>query len=153
MFLAFLTATSASAQTVATCRNPEGYAYFHFAGILEKKDQGFIKDKISGGSVKIVKLANGKYDFVYVDIRNQPTSSLEDGAKIALMRTGATDATFIVYYFNNTIEIYTIWLDGDGQSRYDVMSSKGGSSSIHKSSVMSGECDPIDFNIIDKIAN
>ena len=39
------------AQAITSCKNPEGYAYFHYSGQVSKADSGFNKDKITGGMV------------------------------------------------------------------------------------------------------
>lgn len=136
-------------QTVASCSNPDGYAYYHYAGVVSKKDSGFDKDKITGGMTTIQKMSDGSFDILIVDTRKKILSMVQDGGKVVMLRKGSKDATFMLYFPNNTIEIYTIWVDADGQKKYDYLSSKGGdATSVHKSSVMIGKCDEINFNLL-----
>ncbi len=148
--LAFaITSINASAQTVANCGSVEGYAYYHYAGLVSKKNSGFEKDKITGGMTTFQRMPDGSYDILVVDSRKKIISMVQDGGKVVLLRKGSKDATFMLYFPNNSIEIYTLWIDGDGQLKYDYVSSKGGdATSIHKSSVMVGQCDQINFNLI-----
>jgi hypothetical protein len=137
------------AQTIANCKNPEGYAYYHHQGIVPKKSSGFQEDKITGGITTIKKMANGKFDILIVDIRKKIISMVDDGATVMLLRTGEKDATFLLYFPNMTIEIYTIWIDGEGNQKFDILQSKGGDAMpVHKSAVLVGGCDFIDFNLI-----
>ena len=65
-FLAFLLAVSNSSfvhsQTIATCSNPQGYAFHHYHGLVKKEDSGFLKDGINNGTFTFVKLDSGEYD-------------------------------------------------------------------------------------------
>jgi hypothetical protein len=149
LWLTFL--TTSWSQTVATCGNPEGYAYFHDAGLVLKKNSGFEKDKITGGMTTIQKMPDGSYDILIVDTRKKIISMVQDGGKVMLLRKGEKDATFMLYFPNNSIEIYTIWVDSEGKMKYDYLTSKGGDTTfVHKSAVMIGRCDEINFNLLMK---
>jgi hypothetical protein len=136
-------------QTIANCSNPEGWTYYHFNGMVSKKDSGFTKDKVTGGMTTIEKLSNGKYDILTVDARRKVTSMKQEGGDIVLLRKGATDATFLLYFPNNTIEIYTIWIDKNGIGKYDWLQSKGGDDALlHKSVLFVGSCENINLDIL-----
>ncbi len=144
----FLTETAWS-QVIASCSNPEGFSYYHHAGAVSKKNSGFDKDKISGGMTTIQKLPDGSYDILIVDARKKIMSMTQDGGKVLMLRKGAQDATFLLYFPGNAIELYTLWIDQEGQAKYDYLASKGGDiTPIHKSTVMVGRCDGINFNLI-----
>lgn len=141
--------TTTWSQVVATCSNPEGYAYYHHAGAVSKKNSGFDKDKINGGMTTIQKMSDGSYDILIVDARKKIMSMTQDGGKVLMLRKGNKDATFLLYFPGNAIELYTLWLDAEGQAKYDYIASKGGDiTPIHKSAVMVGRCDGINFNLI-----
>ncbi len=141
--------SSAVSQTIADCKNPDGFAYYHHSGIVPKKESGFQKDKITGGLTSIVKLPDGKFDILIVDIRKKIISMTQDGGRVALLRRGAKDATFLHFYPGMVTEIYTLWVDAEGKSKFDMLQSKGGDNMpIHKSSVMVGDCSSIDFDLI-----
>jgi hypothetical protein len=141
--------TATWSQVIATCSNPDGYAYYHHAGAVSKKNSGFEKDKISGSMTTIQKMPDGSYDILIVDARKKIMSMTQDGGKVLMLRKGAKDATFLLYFPGNAIELYTFWMDGEGQTKYDYLASKGGDiTPIHKSAVMVGRCDGINFNLI-----
>lgn len=148
--LSFFIVTAATGQTIANCRNPEGYAFYHYSGIVNERQAGFTKDEISGGITKIEKLSDGTFDILLIDVRKRIISLTQDGGKIYLLRRGRQDATFIHLHPGMVIEIYTIWTDKEGSHRFDLIQSKGGDNMlIHKSSVMTGTCDVINFTLLD----
>lgn len=139
----------ALAQVVAACGNVEGYAFYHHAHSVSKKDSGFTKDKITGGMTTIQKMPDGTFDILIVDARKKIISMVQDEGKVLLLRRGEKDATFLLFFPNNAIEIYTIWVDAEGQKKYDLISSKGGDGTpVHKSSVMTGACTEINFSAL-----
>jgi len=145
----FCVSQIANGQTIANCSNPEGWTYYHFTGIVSKKDSGFTKDKITGGMITIEKLPNGKYDILSVDARKKVTSMKQDGGDVVLLRKGISDATFLLYFPNSTIEIYTIWIDKNGVGKYDWLQSKGGDEVILQKSVLFvGNCENINLDIL-----
>lgn len=150
IFLTFaILSSSIHAQTVASCGEVEGYAYYHYSALVSKKNSGFDKDKITGGITTFQKMADGSFDILIVDTRKKIISMVQEGGKVVLLRKGAKDATFLLYFPNNSIEIYTIWIDNDGQFKYDYLSSKGGDATgVHKSSVMVGRCNEIDLSLL-----
>jgi hypothetical protein len=137
------------AQKIADCKNPDGFAYYHHSKIVPKKDSGFQKDKITGGLTSIVKLPDGEFDIVIVDVRKKIISMTQDGGRVVLLRRGSKDASFLHYHPGNVIEIYTLWVDAEGKAKFDLLQSKGGDDMlIHKSSVMVGDCSTINFDLI-----
>ena len=138
------------AQEITSCKNPEGYAYTHYSGLVPKASSGFTKDKITGGMVTLLKLGENKYDILFVDFYRQIISAVGDGGSVVLLRKSSTDATFMHSYPGKVIELYTFWIDSDGLPKYDLIQSKGGSSSpIHRATVLVGTCDPINFKLLD----
>jgi hypothetical protein len=148
MLLPSLEGTSISAE-IASCRNLKGSSYFHYSGLAAKNQTGWQNDAITGGLTTLQRLEDGKYDIVIVDVRNKIISLRQDGGDVLLVRRGATDATFLHLNPGMTIEIYTFWTDRDGYHKFDLLQSKGGDGMlIHKSSVMIGDCDPINFELM-----
>jgi hypothetical protein len=148
IFIAFYS-TFSFAQTVTNCRNPEGFAYYNYSGTVTKKDSGFQKDKISGGITSFVKMPDGKFDINIVDVRKQIISFSQDGGRVILLRSGKTDATFLHFYPGMVVELYSIWVETDGKTKFSMIQSKGGDNMlIHKSSVLVGDCDAVNFELI-----
>jgi len=147
--LVFLGSSATQAQPITSCKNPEGYAYYHYSGQVSKTNSGFTKDKITGGMVTLQKVGEKQYDILFVDANKKIISAVGDGGNVTLLRKGKADATFAHTYSGKIVELYTFWVDTDGQPKYDLVQSKGGDSMlIHKSAIMVGTCTTIDFNII-----
>jgi hypothetical protein len=137
------------AEDITTCKDPTGMAYYHHANIIRKKDSGWGKDKISDGRLTLKKIADGEYDILIYDATKTLFSLKQDGGQIVLMRAGENDATFLHFYPDRVIELYTFWKDSLGQFKYDLIQSKGGDLTLaHKSSILVGSCSAINFEII-----
>ncbi len=148
--LSIFCGSHALSQSIATCGKTEGYSFIHHQGIINKKDSGFIKDKISIGLTTLQKKTDGGYDILMVDARNKIISLTQDGGEILLMRKGSKDATFLHFFKGRVIEIYTFWIDTENKAHYDLIQSKGGDEMpIHKSSVLIGRCEEIKFDLIE----
>jgi len=140
----------AVAQNVTTCRAPKGYSYYHYHGLTQKNSSGFTEDTLSNGVFTIKKVDSETFDILYIDARKTITSSVADGAVVRLLRRGKSDATFITIYNQSAIDLYTIWLDKDSKPKLDLIVSRGGDLLLlHKSGVLVGDCDPIDFSLLD----
>lgn len=142
--------TISHGQTLADCKNPEGYTYYHHNLDKNKKIE-FEKDRISGGMLSIQKIGDKSYDLLVVDSRKKITSMTQDGGKFLLLRKGETDATFLLMFPGSSIEIYTLWLDGNGNSRLDMLQSRGGDETLltaHKSALLTANCERINFNLL-----
>ena len=138
------------AQAITSCKNPEGYAYFHYSGRVSKAESGFTKDKITGGMVTLQKISENKYDILFVDIYKEIISAVGDGGNVVLLRRGKTDATFMHSHPGRVIELFTFWIDTGGLAKYDLIQSKGGDlMPIHKAAILVGTCGPINFMLID----
>jgi len=144
-----LVANLCSAQVVATCSEPEGYGYYHHRPPVSKKDSGFRREKISGGLTTLRRLDSGEYDILYVDAQKQPMSSRQDGGTVLLLRRGTHDATFLVAYPGRAIQLYTFYVDVEGDKRFDLLQSKGGDEMlVHYSSVMTGLCSELHLDLL-----
>ena len=145
----FFGASLSHSQSITSCQNPEGYAYYHYSGRVPKDKSGFAKDKITGGMVTLQKLGDNQFDILFVDVNKQIISAVGDGGKVMLVRKGKTDATFIHFFSGKVVEIYTFWVDSEGLAKYDLVQSKGGDlMPIHKYSMMVGTCSQINFDLI-----
>jgi len=146
----FLSSSVTQAQSITSCKNPEGYAFYHHSGQVPKERSGFVKDKITGGMVTLQKVGEKQYDILFVDAYKQVISATGDGGTVTLLRKGNKDATFAHFYAGKVLELYTFWVDTNGQPKYDLLQSKGGDlMQIHKSSIMVGTCGAINFALID----
>lgn len=71
------------AQTIADCKNPEGFTFYHHNKDAAAK-LDFEKDKISGGMLSILKTKDETYDLLVVDSRKKISSMVQDGGKFIL---------------------------------------------------------------------
>jgi hypothetical protein len=151
--VALLAATvmTANAQEIATCRDPSGRAYYHFAGLVKKADARWQDDKISDGVITLTRNGND-IDILFLDTRRKPISSTQDGAKVVLLRAGQTGIEVLVHYPEGAAtEIYSFFKESDGSSRFTLLQNKTGAAAlIPKSSVMVGTCDAIRFDVLTK---
>jgi hypothetical protein len=147
VLLALLASTETMAQEIATCRNPSGKAFFHFAGLVPKDKAGWDDDKISNGVITLTKIGPDAYDILYVDVNNKPVSSTQDGGFVRMVQKSSDNLTLLVFYPAGTTEIYSFFKEKDGKHRYTHMQSKVGDRAlIPKSSLLVGSCDPIRFD-------
>ena len=125
--------------------------YMHHAGlILDKKITGWQEDSIKDGIFTLKKLDDGEYDILILDARKELISFRQDGASITLLRKGAKDATFLFYAPGAAMSLFSFWEDYEGNYKMDRLSSKGGDRlPIHSSSLMIGDCKPINFSLLD----
>lgn len=139
----------ASAQEIATCRNPVGTAFRHFNGLQDKGTAGWSEEKISNGVFTLMRKPDGTLDMLYVDTRQKPISMSQDGGTIRVLRIGSDQISLLVYYEDASTEIYSFFTEKDGRSRFTLMTSRVGPKALFpKSGVMVGDCTPIRFDII-----
>jgi hypothetical protein len=136
---------SAVAQDIANCRSPKGKAFYFNMGIVPKSKAGWDDDGITGGVFTLTRQGDD-FDILYLDTTKKLVSSKSSGAVIQPLRIGENNFTLMVYYPNDTIEIYTFAKDLSGLNSLHLMQSKGGSALIHKSAILIAKCDYIRFN-------
>jgi hypothetical protein len=142
---ALFLASVASAQTIATCSDPKGHAYYPIKGVIKKADAGWSKDAITGGKVTLMKVGDQKFDILFVDTSNTIQSTLATGGLVVPLRITADDIAVLVNYGDST-EFYDFWKTTDGRYDYSLIQNKGGESVIvPKSSVLVGTCSAINF--------
>jgi hypothetical protein len=141
-----LTVQPVSAETLANCSDPEGQVYYVAHGLVDEKDSGWVKDKITDGSVSLIKNSDG-YDILFMDATNKIVSSVADGAKVMLMSHTKDDAIFLIAYAG-TIEIYKFFQDSTGAKQYAFTTTRSNTAPITKISLMIGSCSYINFESI-----
>ena len=147
ILLLCLFANNAIGQEVANCKSPKGKAYYFNMGIVPATKAGWDDDKISGGAFTLTKQGND-FDVLYFDVTKKITSSRASGAVVQPLRIGEKNFTLMVYYANDTIELYTFAIENSGAKTMHLIQSKGGESPIQKSSVLIAECATINFELL-----
>lgn len=134
---------------LATCRAPAGKSYYHYSGIADKKAAGWADDKISNAVFTLTQANDGAFDVLFVDGRDKPVSSAQDGALVRLLRRGESSVSLLVFYPSSSTEIYTFFIEKDGVNKFTMMQSRSGDSApLPKSSVLVGLCEPIRFDLL-----
>jgi len=146
--LVLLFPTIVFSQEIAVCHSPKGRAYYANIGLVRANEAGWRDDEISGGRFTLTKQGND-FDLLYFDIVTKSVvSSKGDGATVVPLRDGVNNFTILVYYPNNTIELYSFMRENSGALSLHLIQSKGGKTLIQKSSIMVAKCDFINFSSI-----
>ncbi len=134
---------------VARCANPSGMVYYPFLGVVDKKNAGWHDDKISGGRFTLTRHDANGYDILYTDATKSVISSRQDGGRVSRLFKGSNAAMFAVIYPKGTAEIYTFLIDKSGKAEFMVTTSRTGDAGIAKSSVMRGDCQFVNLDMVD----
>lgn len=146
--------TSCFSQIIAQCTNAQGFGYYPYMGLVPENSKdglhaGWNEDAITGGLFQLNKIDEKNFDILFVDATKQIVSSVADGAVVIKNSIGVDSASFLVLYPGKTIEIYTFLKDKNGNYEYTHVTSRSGDEvPIIKTSLMRGDCQPIDFNAI-----
>jgi hypothetical protein len=141
---------SATAADVAVCSNPSGKGYYPYVGVLDKKSSGWIDEKITGGLTTLRKLGQGDYDLLYVDATQTIVSARQDGGRVVRLAKGESSASFFVAYAAGVVEVYTFLVDKSGKAEFTVVTSRAGDDVFMvKSSVMRGDCQYVNLQLVD----
>ncbi len=132
------------AQDIAVCHSPKGRAYFANLRIVPANKSGWKDDAIDGGRITLTRQEKD-LDVLFTDANKRVASSKNSGATVSLMRISADNFTILVYYPNDTIELYSFMRETSGALSAHAIQSTGGVSLVHKSSIMIYKCDLIDF--------
>jgi len=145
---AFLIASSSAyGQIVAAgCGEANGYSNYHYKGGVSKQDSGFVKDSpFSVGEIQVERKRDGGYDLLLISNGVKVLSTVDDGGKVHLLRQSNEGATFLVLSENRIIEVFTFWMDPQGQPRFDVMQSMDDRAG--RNSLFTGTCRILDLSV------
>jgi len=131
---------------IAHGENPQGKAYFPYMGLVQKNDSGWQNDSIKNGVFEVA-IGNGKLDIRFVDAAKRIKSSLADGGQVTILNKGENEISVLVHYPNTSIEVYTLYIDRDGNKRFILTQMRGGKNTmLTKASILTGSCDFIYFD-------
>lgn len=146
----FLISTSALAADVAQCANPSGRAYYPYLGLMKQKSSGWTDDKITGGITSVQKLGDKQYDIVFVDFYKRITSTVQDGGRVYLYSKGVNNVSFLVLYPGKSVEVYTFLVNNAGKAEYTYVTSRAGDEVlVPKATVMRGDCQFVNFDLVE----
>lgn len=133
---------------IAHCENPQGKSYFPYLGLVQEKDAGWDENGISNGIFELI-ATDEKLDVRYVDSANRIMSSVGDGGEVIILNRGSKEFSILVYYPQNAIETYTLYLDNNNKNQFMMTQVKGGDNApITQASIYTGKCDFIEFDPI-----
>ena len=127
---------SAFANTILTCGENKGHAFYFVGQLVKPKDAGWHEDGISGGKTAL-SLSADNLDILFSDASGHLQSASATGGQVALLGTDGTWITVLVNYQNATTELYTFNLK---TKIYAISSHKYGASPIQKASTFIGRC-------------
>jgi hypothetical protein len=112
---------------------------------MQDKNSGW-KEIPLNGTVYSKKVSDNQFDILYTDARNEPISSLLDGASVVLLRKNPNEMAFMVSSPDKSaIEIYDFMKDNQGNNILNIISSLANAMSIYRSSIEIGNCSFINF--------
>lgn len=119
-------------------------------GVLPKEDSDWRIGAVPKGVFTLWKLGKDDFDIILIDSTKRNYSTAQDGAKVFPLRRNETEVAFLVHYHDSEeSRIYSFFKENSGAARFSILVSKGGPS-IYKSSVMVGDCTPIDFKLMNE---
>ena len=119
-------------------------------GVLKKEDSDWKIDTVPKGAFTLRKQGRDDFDIIFIDSTERNHSTVQDGAKVFPLRRNETEAAFLVHFHDSgESQIFSFFKEKSGEARFSILASKGGPS-IYKSSVMVGDCTPIDFKLINE---
>lgn len=134
------------AESLATCGEEVGKAYYVAAGAVSKKDAGWTDDKISGGSVTLDFSEESGLDLLFIDANKVVKSAKSEGAKIKLLALSTQNINVLITYQGNTSEIYDFYVDDIGNTDFNHVVVKPANTLVPKAGIYVGHCSK--FNII-----
>lgn len=142
-------ATGAQAQEVATCKDPEGWAYVVQSGNLAPDKAGWQRERLAKSVFTIQKTGAREFDVLFLDARQQIQSSKKLGAQVFYLGGDDANASFLVAYDYGTSFVYSLFTESGGQVKLSIMSSQTGKRfPVAKQGVMVGNCDRWNFGVV-----
>lgn len=135
------------ATTIANCQNPEGHAYFPYAGMSPENMAGWDKDKITNGIVQLVQDEEGKFDIQFVDASKLIISAKADGATIIPFARNKNIISVAAIYAGTVLETYTFIKDLSGKNEF-LMTQTKVNTGFPKAGVMRGTCTFLDLSAL-----
>ena len=145
-YLSFFEANGFSCELSNIISEKDDNVFYNTGNLLKKA--GIVW---KGISIRLndVRRAND-FDIIFIDSTERNHSTVQDGAKVFPLRRNETEAAFLVHFHDSgESQIFSFFKEKSGEARFSILASKGGPS-IYKSSVMVGDCTPIDFKLINE---
>lgn len=137
----------ANEEIIAHGENPKGKSYFAYEKLMSnKKDAGWRDSNITNGIFEVV-VTDGKLDVRFIDVSKSIKSARSQGAEVVTLNKSKNEVTIFVMYPAETIEVYTLYVDNEGQQKFIMTVTKSGDNAlITQSSIYTGSCSFIYFD-------
>ena len=136
LLVAFVPST-ALAETVMTCGESTGHAFFHTGPLVPPEKAGFKEDAITEGKTSLVRKQDGKYGILFVDATGS-IKSVEDqgGVIVPFAKASGGLISLLLLYPDQLTEIYAF----NPQTRKLVLLQHKYNSFVNKSAVYESDC-------------
>ena len=125
------------AETVMTCGESKGHAFFHTGPLVPREKAGFAEDGISGGKTSLVRKQDGKYGIYFVDVSGSIKSVEDQGGVIIPFRTASDGLiSLLLLYPDQLTEIYAF----NPKTKKLVLLQHKYNSFVNKSAVYESDC-------------
>ncbi len=134
-------------EVIAQLENPQGKSYFAYNKLESKgKDPGW-QDGGSNDVIIEIFINDGNLDVRLADPTNKRKSALAQGGKVIKFDASNDEATILVVYPTETLEIYTLYNDKEGNKKFIMTQVKSGKDALFtQSSIFTGSCKFIYFD-------
>ena len=141
LIMAFLALPHISAGNIASCEGLKGWSYYPNKGdLITKENSGWDQDAISKGKTTLTFSETEGIDILFVDVVGDINSSKDQGAKIELVFLDQDSVTVSSYYFGQSMELYSFWINNEGLPKYSLHQAKGPGNLLRKDSLLVGNC-------------
>lgn len=147
--LLMVCATRVNAQEIATCKDPEGWAYVVQNGSLPSDKAGWQRERLAKSVFTIQKTGAHEFDVLFLDERQKVQSSKERGGQVFYLGGDDASASFLVSYDYGTAFIYSLFTESGGQVKLSILTTQTGKRfPVGRQGVMVGNCDRWNFGVV-----
>jgi hypothetical protein len=147
--LFMMCATGVHAQEVATCKDPEGWAYVVQGSNIPPGKAGWQRERLSRSVFTIQKTGPHEFDVLYLDEKQKMQSSKDQGAKVFYLGGDDAAASFLVAYDYGTAFVYSLFTESGGQVKLSILTSQTGKRfPVGRQGVMVGNCERWNFGVM-----
>jgi hypothetical protein len=124
LLLLFFLPNLALSETIATCENPQGYAYFPFSGNAPEADSGWFTDGFTGGVYRLTQDDNGNFDVIFTGKGGQFISAIQDGGSVAPFSYDENQISILVLYMGSVVETFSFIKNNEGNNELILTQTK-----------------------------
>ena len=146
LLLLFFLPNLAFSEIIATCENPQGYAYYPFFGFITEADSGWDTDRFTGGVYKLTQDDSGNFDVIFTNKGGQFVSAIQDGGSVAPFSFDENQISIIVLYMGSVVETFSFIKNNVGN--FELIFTQTKTKIIPKASAYRAKCSQLDLHKI-----